>query len=315
MGLAKKLREVVAANFIEIARVEPPPAKPEPPPTLPDASLRHVASAEAELDSFLKTVKATPTPEGAAPPEPVAPAEPVQATPPLVSLVDAVSDEGDVDFDRVYQQYELPVASFSAEQAMNMLQALPRDLALRTKRATVNTTLSAIGKVVGTSPKDIVLDAARKKEGLERFLEALSHEIEETTAATEAEIERLQAEITLSREKLRVVSRRRTAAGEVCHSRMHLLNQVIYFFDYDEGTLNGSEPPPLEAEATHDTDEMPAYMREDAVRRMLGITEEETGTFDPVAFTQKYGTGDESDEPGGESENDGAAARRPRVRR
>jgi hypothetical protein len=197
VSLAKKLREVVAANFIEIARVETPPAKKEEVAAPPvEASPSTLGTyAEAELDSFLKGVGASPTPVET-PAEPEVLPEPVAPTPVLVSLADAVSEEGDVDFGRVFQQYELPTAPFSAEQAMNMLQSLPRDLALRTKRVTVNTTLSAIGKVVGATPQDVVTDAARKKETLERYVESLGHEIDETSTNTQSEIERLEAEIS-----------------------------------------------------------------------------------------------------------------------
>jgi len=324
VSLAKKLREVVAANFIEIARVDTPPAKKEETPaSLPPTPAEVISSAEAELDTFLKDIGATPNsgadalrlaealaPAFAETPEPII--ETVAPQPVLASLTDAISDEGDVDFDRVFKQYDLPKASFTAEQAMNMLQALPRDLPLRTKRVTVNTTLSAIGQVVGATPKDIVGDATRKRQHLDKYLEALSEEVTETTAATESEIERLQQEIAALRDKLRVVNRKRTAAIEVCQSRMHLFDQVVHFFDYDEATLN--KPAAEEEEAPVDPDDMPAFMREDAVRRMLGINDEEGGEFDPVKFASIYGTGEDDATPPPAEDNDGGPRRGPRRR-
>lgn len=294
MSLAKKLRDVVAANFIEIARVEPPPAKREE-PAPPDTYSDNLGTfAEAELDTFLKDINAAP-PAAEAPAAPVAAPEPIKAAPVLVSLADAISDEGDLDFARVFQQYELPTASFSAEQAMNMLQSLPRDLALRTKRVTVNTTLSAIGKVVGTTPQDIVVDAARKKETLERYTEALAHEVEETTANTETEIERLQNVIAQHRETLRSLARKRTAAQEVCRGRMDMFDQVIHFFDYDEERLSEVEAIVVSEEVPEEAE--PSFMQEDAVRRMLGINDndmmDENGEFDPAKFAQIYGDGSE----------------------
>jgi len=295
VSLAKKLRDVVAANFIEIARVEPPPVKREE-PTAPDTYSDNLGTfAEAELDSFLKDINAAPLAAAEVVPVPVAVVEPIKAAPVLVSLADAISEEGDLDFARVFQQYELPTASFSAEQAMNMLQSLPRDLALRTKRVTVNTTLSAIGKVVGTTPQDIVLDAARKKETLERYIESLGHEVEETTVNTEAEIERLQAVIAQHRETLRTLARKRTAAQEVCRGRMDTFDQVIHFFDYDEERLGEVEAMIVSEESSDEAE--PSFMQEDAVRRMLGINEsdmtDENGEFDPAKFAQIYGDGSE----------------------
>ena len=291
MSLAKRLRDVVAANFIEIARVETPTAKPPPPPVEEPTAASLGTVAEAQLDSYLHDIAAS-----AKSVETVPEPEPAKSVPVLVSLADAVSEEGDVDFVRVFQQYDLPTAAFSAEQAMNMLQSLPRDLALRTKRVTVNTTLSAIGKVVGTTPQDIVVDAARKKETLERYTQALGHEIEETTASTEIEIERLQAEILAHRDTLRSLTQRRAAATEVCRGRRDMFDQVIHFFDYDETVLNTQEPTAIAEDAADDADDMPAFMREDAVRRMLGINEDVTdanGAFDAAKFAQLYG--DDSD--------------------
>ena len=317
MSLAKKLRDVVAANFIEIARVETPPVKTVVPPVAETNPANLGTFAEADIDSFLKDISATsPSSVTYIEPEPIP--EPV-APPPstiLVSLADAVSEDGDLDFARVFQQYELPTASFSAEQAMNMLQSLPRDLALRTKRVTVNTTLSAIGKVVGTTPQDIVVDAARKKETLERYMEALGHEVEETTAATDTEIEKLQAQITAHRESLRVLSRKRAAATEVCRSRMDLFDQVIHFFDYDETVLNAPEPIAVVEDVADDPDDMPAFMREDAVRRMLGINEDftnENGEFDATKFAQVYGNGTEPAEAGSDDDPN-VSGRRPRAK-
>ncbi|MBC8136562.1 MAG: hypothetical protein H8F28_11800 [Fibrella sp.] len=322
MGLAKKLREVVAANFIEIARVETPPVKEETVPA-PEATPAALGTyAEAELDSFLKDIGASPvaeTPAGfsdAVSIEPELIAEPVPPTPVLVSLADAVSNEGDVDFARIFEQYEVPATPFSAEQAMNMLQSLPRDLALRTKRVTVNTTLSAIGKVVGATPQDIVGDAIRKKQTLEQYVESLGREVDETSANTQAEIERLQAEIAAHKDALRSLTRKRSAASEVCRSRMDLFDQVTHFFDYDEATLNAPETA-AEEETGVPTDEMPAFMREDAVRRMLGINEDftnENGEFDAMKFAQMYGS-DTQESAESESDNSEDTARRPRAKK
>ncbi len=323
MGLAKKLRDVVAANFIEIARVDTPPVKePEPVPAPPETPTTLGTYAEAELDTFLKDIGVSPLAEAPAPladpelvSEPVIVPEPETAapTPVLVSLADAVSDEGDVDFARIFLQYELPGTPFSAEQAMSMLQSLPRDLALRTKRVTVNTTLSAIGKAVGATPQDIVVDAARKKETLERYVESLGHEVDETSATTQAAIALLEAEIARHKDTLRSVTRKRSAATEVCRSRMELFDQVIHFFDYDETVLNAPEAEEEVAPDEHPGDEMPAFMREDAVRRMLGINDDftgENGEFDAMKFAQKYGDGTE--EPGEDASD---AGRSPRAKK
>jgi hypothetical protein len=278
VSLAKKLREVVAANFIEIARVETPagPAAPvpadgqsAPPPagTMPggapdlDAATEEGRrTAEAELDSLL-----TPLPT---PVEPDAPAAAPEPEPVLPRLLDAVNAEGDIDFERVYLHQGLKSAPFTAEQAMNMLTALPRDLPLRFKRVTVRATLDAIGAVVGATPKDIVADAVAKRERLEAFAAGVE---EESTA----EVARLQEEIAALQAALKDTQKKRDAARAGVQSRIDVMDQVTVFFDYEE---DEAEAAAIAAEAASEDTEVPAFMQEDAVLRLLGLANEGAGT-------------------------------------
>ena len=204
-----------------------------------------------------------------------------------------------------------------------VVQPPARQLAAADQRAAVQARLAGavedlegeaigrIGQVVGATPKDIVSDAVSKKEKLSQYIRELDAEVEEENAVAQAEIERLQAEIAANQEKIKALTSKKAAAIPVCQERMNLLDQVISFFDYDENTLNAPEPVAVEDIGT-DPDEMPAFMREDAVRRMLGINEEfmdENGEFDAMKFAQKYGDGTEP-EPGNEEVGAGNARRR-----
>ena len=64
-----------------------------------------------------------------------------------------VTDDGAVDFAALYQHAGLPAAPFSAEQMVEMLANLPKELALDAKRATVKATLNAVGKSIGATPE------------------------------------------------------------------------------------------------------------------------------------------------------------------
>jgi hypothetical protein len=268
VSLAKKFRDVVAANFIEIARSDAPAesvsktseeaakaaaAAAAGGAALDAAAERARTDAETELDSLLTPLPAVPVPLA---PEP----EPI-----LPRLLDAVNGEGVVDFDRIYSHQGHKLPSFTAEQAMNMLTSMPRDLPLKVKRVTVRATLDAIGSVVGATPKDIVADALAKKEHLETYLGDMEEQ-------ADGEFERLQQEIAERQAALKDAQRKREWARDAVRSRLDVLDQVTAFFDYDD---TESAPAPDAPGDETDADGMPSFMDEEAVLRMLGLAAQE----------------------------------------
>src|SRR5262249_12407533 len=88
----------------------------------------------------------------------------------------SVAPDGKADFTPIYQQSGLPPSPFPAEQMLDMLNSLPPELPLDTKRQTVKVTLNAMGKTIGATPETIVADASRKLAALAAYTETLSRQ-------------------------------------------------------------------------------------------------------------------------------------------
>ena len=94
--------------------------------------------------------------------------------------------DGAMDFAALYQQAGLPATPFTAEQMVEMLANLPKELALDAKRATVKATLSAVGKSIGATPETIVTDASRKLAALTAYVEHLAKQTADDIAQRES---------------------------------------------------------------------------------------------------------------------------------
>ena len=284
MSFAKKLKQVVAANFIEIARSDEdtrPAAEPEPP-----TSAAAAPAAEPEVLPLDNAQPQAPSVNGfheqaiseaaraVARYADDSPAETeVYDDDPTAPLADFVADEGDVDFDRVYRRHRIPPTKFTAEQALTMLSTMPRDLSLRVKRLTVKATLDAIGGTIGATPETISEDARAKRESLERFVADLDAETADARVRIDEEIESLKQQIESLKQVALASTRKRNAAEEMCRAKAETLDQIIAFFEADDHSEEGIDPSASAPAA--EVDELPPFMREDAVLRLLGITPEE----------------------------------------
>ncbi|MES2462469.1 MAG: hypothetical protein V4671_17950 [Armatimonadota bacterium] len=303
MSFADKLRQVVAANFVEISRPDPSGSKetPKPKETAPQSP---PAAAEPVEQSRLEDVVPAPEAtlaEAAFTPESEAKAEepvlfglsgdmvtasadsalPVELE--VTASVDSeseavlsdplalVGDDGSIAFDGVFARASVPAAaSFTAEQALSLLHSMPSDLPLRVKRLTVKATLDAVGQAVGASSQHIVEDANRKISSLESFIQDYSVRSQELRSAEDLEIEQLRMRIAEREAEKAAISQREESVVTLCRSKIDKLDQVVAFFtagDSQEATFVGAEGQNDEEE----TDELPAYLQEDAVKRLLGL--------------------------------------------
>jgi hypothetical protein len=298
VGFAKKLRDVVAANFIEIARTEaednasaassqkngsreeppldPTPERPETPSWVDPAGLEaRTAETVAEISAAqqqqaVEMMEAAAAAEEAAEAAEDAETDVVQD---VVFVTEFVNDEGDVDFEGVFRHFGVNSPKFTAEQALTMLSTMPRDLPLRVKRLTVKATLDAIGPTIGATPESISADAMAKRETLDHFLEELGDEVASHREIVEAEIASLEQQIEERRQLLKATARKRNQAEEMCRSKAEMLDQIVAFFAAAEtGEATDESPDTLSAA---EMDELPPFMQEDAVLRLLGITPED----------------------------------------
>lgn len=291
MSFAKKLKQVVAANFIEIAtsddRAAATAARPEGEAAAAEPLDRVYAAAPPEPEHLAAGPAAATDHAGnglspyahedggaaasLAEDAPVTPAE--EAEPdeePAPPLGDMVGEEGDVDFERVYAHYELPASRFTAEQALTMLSTMPRDLSLRVKRLTVKATLDAIGGTIGATPETISEDARAKRALLERYIADLDEETVEVRARISERIQDLERQVEALKQDAMGATRKRNAAEEFCRAKAETLDQIIAFFEADAHSEEGVDPSASTPVA--EVDELPPFMREDAVLRLLGIT-------------------------------------------
>jgi hypothetical protein len=141
--------------------------------------------------------------------------------------------DGKLDFSAVYQQSGLPAVPFTAEQMLDMLNSLPLELPLDTKRQTVKVTLGSMGKTIGATPETIVADASRKLAALTAYMETLSKETAEFLTTTELEIAALQAQIEEKRKAIQATQERQAQARQMCDAESDRLDDVLEFFSLD----------------------------------------------------------------------------------
>lgn len=297
MSLAKKLKEVVAANFVEISRQdkEAEPAKetglpaarhreetlgwdhsaaPAPRgeeeddlllPTQPEAGLSEsqYAAAQEVMAATIADVRASQ--------EEAAAAEPQEEEPVAADPLSLVGESGTVDFDAVFARSDVPrSATFTAEQALTMLLSMPADLPLRVKRLTVKATLDAVGQAVGAAPADIVADAERKKDGLERYIDEVTGYAAQMRTDREGEIATLRARIADIENEVVSAEKKRDEAILSTRNRIDQFDQVVAFF-----TAEGSDViAEAGQESPHEESELPPFLQEEAVMRLLGIQSE-----------------------------------------
>ena len=148
-------------------------------------------------------------------------------------LAPKAGPDGKVEFTAIYEQAGLPPVPFSAEQMLDMLNSLPLELPLDTKRQTVKVTLGSMGKSIGATPETIVADASRKLAALTAFMETLSRETAEFITTSELEIAALQAQIEEKRKAIQATQEKQAQARQMCDAESDRLDDVLEFFSLD----------------------------------------------------------------------------------
>jgi hypothetical protein len=144
-----------------------------------------------------------------------------------------IGPDGKIDFNSIYQQAGLPSVPYSAEQMLEMLNSLPLELPLDTKRQTVKVTLASMGKSIGVTPESIVADASRKLAALTAFMEHLSQQTAEFITTSEMQIAALQAQIEEKRRSIQAAQEKQANARQRCDGESDRLDDVLEFFSLD----------------------------------------------------------------------------------
>ncbi|HEY3268467.1 MAG TPA: hypothetical protein VGM37_16220 [Armatimonadota bacterium] len=152
---------------------------------------------------------------------------------PAATAATTINADGTLDFGAIYRQANLPASSFTAEQTLDMLAALPKELPLDTKRKTIQVTLASVGKSIGTTPDTIVADASRKLAALSAYTEKLAAETGKVVTETQLEIASMEAQIAQKKKGLEDARKRQEVASAQCHAEGTRLDEVLEFFSLD----------------------------------------------------------------------------------
>ncbi len=133
----------------------------------------------------------------------------------------------------IYEAAKLPPSPFTAEQMLDMLAGLPKELPLDVKRQTIKVTLGALGKTMGATPETIVADASRKMAALKSYVEHLQKRTDEFAHSGETEIAVLQKQIEDKRKAIEDARGSLTAATQSCTKESEHLDDVLEFFSLD----------------------------------------------------------------------------------
>jgi len=158
---------------------------------------------------------------------------PAAVTPTTDLLTGSPTIEGEVTPAAIYQLAGLPTAPFTAEQMLEMLDSLPQELPLDTRRQTVKVTLGALGKSMGATPETVVADAMRKMAALTAYVENLAKQSTGVAATAETEIAELQAQIEARRQMVQSARQQVAVATNLCEVESEKLDEVVEFFSLD----------------------------------------------------------------------------------
>src|SRR6185436_14386062 len=121
-------------------------------------------------------------------------------------------------FDEIYKKAGLPEVVFGAEQALDMISALPSELPIDSRRKTVSVTMSAMGKSMGVSPESVVADASRKIAAISAYADVLGNQTTEFIAGTQIQIAALETEIAQKKKLIDETKAHLDSALSTCKS-------------------------------------------------------------------------------------------------
>lgn len=149
---------------------------------------------------------------------------------------------GEVHFSEIYQKASLPPCTFSAEQALDMINALPADLPIEAKRQSVKVMIQAMGQATGVSSESVVTDASRKLAALASYADGLMKRTNDFVAATQIEISQLEAKIRDHRRTIDETKMLLERAVASCNAESDRLDDVLEFFSLDIGPSKFATP-------------------------------------------------------------------------
>lgn len=141
--------------------------------------------------------------------------------------------EGGLNQIAIYKKANVPAVTFTAEQMLEMIKALPAELPLDTKRQTVKVSLNSMGRALGATPDAIVTDASRKLAAIAAFADWVAQRAAKTVAESELEIAGLQKKIQEKKDAIRAAQEQQAKVARLCEAETDRLDDILEFFSLD----------------------------------------------------------------------------------
>ena len=253
MGIGAKLRQAITSSFIEV-RMDEAEAQAAPAPVL---------VPEPELAQKPEVAVVVPEPESV--PEPVLEIDPL--TPPDLNA--ALRTDGSLNDDVVYRGAILAQVPFTAEQAIDVLVELPSGVTSRRRCQAMQEAIAVVTNDLSNAGHLVVSDAAQKMVSLNLHLNRSREELKGFRRHVAEEMDRLHEQLNRLRILVDETNANYNALDEAGRERVDNLTGVIAFFDEFQAYLRSEE-----SAAEGSGAELPAYLRDDTARKLLGMGQE-----------------------------------------
>jgi hypothetical protein len=206
-------------------RIVAEPVTPEPAPEPAPVAAEPVISPDPPR--YLSYMEAQPAPPA---PTQTAPTLTGQAVAPSFTEPGLAAD-GRLNFTSIYKLANLPEVPFTAEQVLEMLNALPGDLPLESRRAALAVTLKTLGRTNGASEDSVLADATRKVQALATFAESYTDQANQYILRTQHDVEMMESEIEKRQRGIDEATNRQTHMVEACQAEADRIERLFAFFD------------------------------------------------------------------------------------
>ena len=141
--------------------------------------------------------------------------------------------DGTTDFRAIYAMANVLDEAFTAEQLIELLNTLPPELPLESRRQMVKITIQAMAKTVPVTPQIIVADASRKLAALAAYEDAYGKQANDFVSKSEAEIKSLEAQIEAKKVAIEDANAKHESMTTACTAEADRLDDVLEFFSLD----------------------------------------------------------------------------------
>jgi hypothetical protein len=177
------------------------------------------------------------SPNGDLSPVAVSPVD-ASATPPDPTLSPLAED---FDFSAIYRQAGILPAAFLAEQALEILDSLPKELSSDTKNRAARELLLTKSTMAGVPAEAVGEDARCKVEALTAAAEGLAEQVSDFSTNTESDIANLQEQIVEKRRAIEQAQTQEKQIAQKCRTEAERLKAVAQIFSSSTGPRSESK--------------------------------------------------------------------------